>query len=329
MTKQDSFRAILECLLNRGLSSDAATSWFKDVKHDRLVDILKNYLDDHRHFLGHCRIEGRQALNDRGVDVLLTAKDFKAGFQIKSHFDVTESTFAANVKRQFAEALSYGLDHYYILICSPLSVGKTDFGSKISHLTNELTLFQNVRFDVFPPSYTVSLFSSPARVSRNELHFRNALSDDCLEYYEKGYEHLPDPHDGEIEEAERQLDAIEDDWDGENLGRALADLQYLTLQKLAVTFKTTVLPTLPPDIVRQRETLIAEVDSLLANLRKNEHWDDRSEYKLPNWLYHVPEYMIPCTSLPNLLRIKKSLEEFLERLRSLPSLDGSGTTTNP
>ena len=325
MTTPDSYRAILDCLLNRGLSSDASTSWFKGVKHDKLVDILKIYLDDHRHFLGHCRIEGRQALNDRGVDVLLAANGFKAGFQIKSHFDVTEDAFAANVKRQFAEALSYGLDHYYILICSPLCVGKTDFGPRISHLTNELSLFQNVRFDIFPPSYSVTLFSSPVRVSRNELHFRNALSDDCLEYYEKGYEHLPDPEDDEIEEAERQLDEVDDDIDGENLGRALADLQYLTYQKLAEAFRLTVLPTLPRDIIQQREALVADTNSLLAELRNHEHWDDRSEYKLPNWLYHVPEYMIPYTSLPNLLRIKASLEEFLERLRSLPPIaDANG-----
>jgi len=325
MTIKDSYRAILECLLNRGLSSDAETSWFTDVKHARLVDILKTYLDDHRHFLGHCRIEVRQALNDRGVDVLLTAKDFKAGFQIKSHFDVTEENFAANVKRQFAEALSYGLDHYYILICSPLVAGKMKFDAKISHLTNELSLFQNVHSDVFPPSYAVTLFRSPVRVSRNELHSRNALSDDCLEYYEKGYEHLSEPHDEELEEAVRQLDAIEDDVDGENLGKALADLQYMTNRKLAEAFTLTVLPTLPPDIIQQREALIGNASRLLATLRNHEHWNDRCEYKLPNWLYHVPEYMLPYTSIPNLIRIKASLEEFVERLRSLPPIDDTGS----
>jgi hypothetical protein len=46
--------------------------------------------------------------------------------------------------------------------------------------------------------------------------------------------------------------------------------------------------------------------------RKCKSWGERSEYKLPQWLEHVDESMIPYTSLPNLLKIKDSMEQYLE-----------------
>src|SRR4051812_21819093 len=112
--------SVLNCLLNRGLGTEADTKAFVTIKHDSLVSTLVQYLNTHRHYLGFCHIEVGQALNDKGVDAILSADGCKVGFQVKSHFDVTEEDFAAKVKRQFAEALSFKLDHYYILVCSAL-----------------------------------------------------------------------------------------------------------------------------------------------------------------------------------------------------------------
>ena len=51
----------------------------------------------------------------------------------------------------------------------------------------------------------------------------------------------------------------------------------------------------------------------MAECRKSSAWDDRSEYKLPQWLEHVQEEMIPYTSLPNLMTINENLREYLKR----------------
>ena len=57
--------------------------------------------------------------------------------------------------------------------------------------------------------------------------------------------------------------------------------------------------------------LVAEIGDLLLRCRACPTWDDRSEYKLPQWIEYVPENMIPYTSLPKMVRIRESLEEYL------------------
>src|SRR5271163_1069135 len=98
--------SVLKCLLSRGLGTEDETKAFADITHDALLATLVSYLNAHRHYLGYCHIEVAQALNDRGVDVIFSAEGCRVGFQVKSHFDVTEDGFAANVKRQFTESLS-------------------------------------------------------------------------------------------------------------------------------------------------------------------------------------------------------------------------------
>lgn len=93
---------VVNCLLNRGSSPDPETEYFEGHKHSALIDDLTSYLNSHRHFLGYCRLEPSQALNDRGVDLFLLSDNERIGFQIKSAFDVSDDRFAANVKRQFA-----------------------------------------------------------------------------------------------------------------------------------------------------------------------------------------------------------------------------------
>lgn len=112
MIKKQSIR-LIEGLLNRGISSKDATSLFAKMSHEDLVCRFTDYLNKHRHFLGYCHIETSHALNDKGVDVLLLSGGCKVGFQLKSHYDVTEEEFAANVKRQLAESFCHDLDQYY------------------------------------------------------------------------------------------------------------------------------------------------------------------------------------------------------------------------
>ena len=76
-------------------------------------------------------------------------------------------------------------------------------------------------------------------------------------------------------------------------------------------FVTTFLLTLPADVRRRREELVFTAQGLLALCRECKTWDDRSEYKLPQWLDNVPEEMIPYTSLPNLLRINAEVKRYL------------------
>jgi hypothetical protein len=307
--------SVLGCLLNRGLGTEADTRAFADIKHDALVTTLVNYLNAHRHYLGFCHIEVGQALNDKGVDVILSAEGCRVGFQVKSHFDVTEDDFAAKVKRQFAEALSYKLDHYYILICSAMmKKGRQDYKQRVAHLLNEIRLFQGVNFDAFGPLTTIKYFRAPATVTRDELLTRKAIADDCLYDFEKGYEHLPEVDSGEIRAAHKRLaeEYGDDWWDDKNGEAAWHELQRLIRDAEAKQFTTKFLPSLPPEVQQKRADLIASIQTLLQECRKCKSWQDRSEYKLPLWLDHVEESMIPYTSLSNLLKIKDSVEQYLE-----------------
>lgn len=312
--------SVLGCLLNRGLGAEADTRAFADIKHDALVSTLVNYLNAHRHYLGYCHIEVAQALNDKGVDVMFSAEKCRIGFQVKSHFDVTEDSFAANVKRQFAEALSYKLDHYYILICSAMiKKGRHDYKQRVAHLLNEIRLFQGVNFEAFGPLTTIQYFRSPVIVTRDELLKRKAITDDCLYEFEKGYEHLPEVDSAEIRAAQKHLDEEYGDewWDHDGGEEAWHELQRLLARAEAEQFTTQFLPTLPLEVQRKRTDLITSIQALLELCRNCKSWGDRSEYKLPQWLDHIEESMIPYTSLPNLLKIKDSIEQYLEVHREM------------
>ena len=166
---------ILFGLLNRGSGAVEDTSLFTNLSHEALVRQFVAYLNTHRHFLGSCQIEELHALNDRGVDVLLSVADCKIGFQIKSHFDVTENDFAANVKRQWAESHAHGIDHYFILICSPLKHGKKDHGQRISHLLNELCQLKTAYHTAFGPRNVVQFFRARCRLPARSC-YRNGPS---------------------------------------------------------------------------------------------------------------------------------------------------------
>lgn len=304
---------VLLGLLNRGSGADDDTSLFADLPHEAVIQKFVGYLNAHRHFVGICHIEPSHALNDKGVDILVTGADFKVGFQLKSHFDVTEGAFAANVKRQWAESHAHGLDHYFILICSPLKFGQKDYGHKISHLLSELSQMKTTSLTAFGPRNTVRFFSGLPAVTREELLLHRAISEDCLHECEKGYEHLPEVTDPEVTASEKHFDSFGDDWsDSDEVQAAFERLQQLTQAKQAEQFRDSFLPTLPPDVRSRRDDLVVTALGHLAECRRCESWCDRSEYKLPQWLDGVPEAMIPYTSLPNLLRITADLQRYLE-----------------
>jgi hypothetical protein len=305
---------VLDCLLNRGTVSPTDTRFFQTLKHEVLVDTLAQYLNAHRRFLSRCHIETTQALNDKGVDLLLEADGIKVGFQIKSHYDVTEKDFNRKVKAQFSEALSFGLDHYYVLFCAAMiKDGTNDFGMKVTHLRNELALFRNVNFTVYGPQTTATLFRKPPTVTRHELLLNDAISDDALHDHELGFEHQPEISDEELTEAESILDAFGDDWfDSEDGQKAFDSYMAMLHRKQAEQFEQDYLPTIPEDVRGQRTALVDAITALLQACRDCDAWDDRSEYKLNIWIEHVPEDMIPYTSLPNLLKIQQSLMEYLK-----------------
>ncbi len=139
------------------------------------------------------------------------------------------------------------------------------------------------------------------------------IADDALHDHEFGYEHLPEISDYELTEAEQVLDTFGDDWLDSEDGQQAFDSYVATLQhKQAEQFTQQYLPTIHADIRDQRTALVSDIDSLLLACRACSSWDDRSEYKLGSWIEHVPEQMIPFTSLPNLLKVRENLLQYLE-----------------
>ena len=300
---------VVDCLLNRGSSPDRDTEYFTRLRHDALIVDLTSYLNSHRHFLGLCRLERAQNLNDRGVDLFLLTNEEKIGFQIKSEYDVSEGSFAANVKRQFAEALSHSLTHYFILICASMEAHQ----SKITHLMNEIELIHNIEFSIYSPNNLVIPFRDRPTVTRDELLSKQVIADDALYDYERGYEHLPEVMDIDIENAQKLVDAFGIDWwDSEGGIEANNALISVVQQKQRQQFDRDFYPTLPIEIKKKRKTLIATAIDLLKKCRACASWSDRSEYKLSSWVENIPEEMIPYTSIPSLLRIIDRLKEYYQ-----------------
>ncbi len=300
---------VVDCLLNRGSSPDSDTMYFQRLKHDVLVADLTSYLNSHRHFLGYCRLELAQGVNDRGVDLFLLTNEEKIGFQIKSEYDVSDNSFAANVKRQFAEALSHSLTHYFILICAPMETYK----SRISYLMNEIALLKNVEFSIYSPNNLVIPLRDKPTLMRDELFFRRVITDDALHDYERGYEHLPEVMDADIENAMKRLDEFGDEWfesdDGYN---AYNELISIVHQKQRQQFESEFYPTLSNGIKKKRQKLVRTAFDLLQKCRECKSWDDRSEYKLGSWIENIPEEMISYTSIPNLLLINDHLRKYYQ-----------------
>jgi hypothetical protein len=148
-----------------GRGDKARTAYFDDRKHDVLCERLVGFLERHRSLLRYEKVEVAQALNDRGVDVLLTFGEIRVGIQIKSYFDVGEDGFAANVKRQATESLAHGIVKWYLLICCPEEY-KT---GRVAHLLNELSALQTKYIATYSPRNCIGLFSGDTTVEEDEF----------------------------------------------------------------------------------------------------------------------------------------------------------------
>lgn len=145
-----------------------------------------------------------------------------------------------------------------------------------------------------------------------KTHFFTRL--DQLLQFDQGYECLPPlPQDTEISQAMASLKQFEanNDYESDEYFEALAQVQALRDDRVSQAFVTQVLPGLPEEFRKKRQCTIERIQHLLIQCRACKSWNDRSEYKLSQWIENVPEIMIPCMSLSNLLRIEKNLERYL------------------
>lgn len=160
MTKQESI-VNLSSIFNRGSSKDPDTLFFKDKKHDELLDLLQDYIQHSSFLIGNPRVFKTQSLNDHGVDLIVEFPNkSKIGLQIKSHFDVTEKDFAVKVKAQMADSQFHGLDKWYLFICSPINDGTTDYSFKISHLINEFSGYKTTYHVIYSPQQCHNILNS-------------------------------------------------------------------------------------------------------------------------------------------------------------------------
>ncbi len=126
----------------------------------------------------------------------------------------------------------------------------------------------------------------------------------------RGFEDLPAPSGAEIEHAKNMRDLH--DIDDEEFG-IFHELLTETVNKESVKqFEEKLLPSIPDEIRNVRRRLSQTIRELLMACRQCRSWSDRSEGKLMQWIEYVDEKMIPYTSLPKMIRIKNSLESFLE-----------------
>ena len=124
-----------------------------------------------------------------------------------------------------------------------------------------------------------------------------------------GYESLPEVDDEQIQAAAQTRDLHDEE--GDEYWASQRIILELIEKKSSEQFRNEVLPSLPADVNTIRAELAAEIGDLLRRCRTCSTWDDRSEYKLPQWIEYVPENMIPYTSVPKMVRIKRSLDEYL------------------
>jgi PIN domain len=150
-----------------------------------------------------------------------------------------------------------------------------------------------------------------------KTHYFTRL-DDLLQV-DLGYEDLPKlPEDKEIQEAGDRAEILgsECNFDFDNNGwneymQAVEHLDSIIRTRLANRYTDEVIPTLPAEFRGKREDMVRRIRSLLEQCRQCKSWDDRSESKLPQWIEHVPEDMIPYTSLSNLIKIESYLHRYL------------------
>jgi PIN domain len=129
--------------------------------------------------------------------------------------------------------------------------------------------------------------------------------------FAKGYESLSEPSDEQFKLAVDMRDLHDEE--SEEYGNFHDIVMELLNKKVASDFELKVAATVPEEVKVIRAELAEDISELLKRLRACPTWNGRSEDKLPQWLEFVPEEMVRYTSLPNMVRIRNNLGEFLRR----------------
>ncbi len=138
---------------------------------------------------------------------------------------------------------------------------------------------------------------------------------DTMLAFANGYEALPKPTDEQIQLAVEMRDRHDCDSDDYWAFQKVVDQRFE--EWVADHYTTDITPSLPIEINRVRAELANVIRELLEQCRACSTWDDRSEYKLAQWIECVPETLVPYTSLPNMVRIRRNLVEYLRIHREM------------
>lgn len=122
-----------------------------------------------------------------------------------------------------------------------------------------------------------------------------------------GFEQFPDPTNDEIKAAAAYRD-MHEDVDDDQFVAVHQSLKEAINKECVRLFCDKVQPLLPNELKLLRTSFANEIQQLLAHCRHCQSWSDRSEDKLAGWIEYVDEAMIPYTSLPRKLRLKRSLQ---------------------
>lgn len=161
----------ISILLNQSSINENDILYFENKKHDELVEKLRCYLFNNKSYIGNPKLEILQGLNDHGVDLLLETHDgLKVGFQVKSHFDVSEKDFSKNLKRQITESSFHNISKLYILICSPYDTGDNNYKPKIANILSELSGFKTNFHCAYSPISCIGLFINNKTMDEEHFH---------------------------------------------------------------------------------------------------------------------------------------------------------------
>jgi len=160
-------------ILNKGYSSNKDCDFFKSLNHANLIEKFIEYVNKSASLIDLTKIENRQSIADSGCDIFVELKGVtKIGIQIKSETDVADENFSNKVKAQFAESHALGLDKYYILICSSMSVTNE---RRINYILSNMATYKTNYHVIFNPNNCLKIFKSPNILSVTEFNSQKRL----------------------------------------------------------------------------------------------------------------------------------------------------------
>ncbi len=126
--------------------------------------------------------------------------------------------------------------------------------------------------------------------------------------FAQGYEKLPIPTTADIERANALVCGVDDEV---YLSR-IPQFEEALYRPMAEQFAEHAESHFPAEVLALRHELATDIGNLLRELRACKSWDDKSELKLFSWIEHVPESLLPFTSLPKMIAIRDNLRRYLE-----------------